>query len=63
MIIKENFGYLEGINLIYVGDGCNNIVYLLMVVGVMLGVNVRICIFKLLNLKEVYVDIVKEKVS
>lgn len=60
MIIKENFGYLKGINLIYVGNGCNNVVYLFMVVGVMFGVNVCICIFLLLILRDVYFNIVKD---
>ncbi len=39
MTIKENFGYLEGINLTYVGDGRNNIAHSLMVAGAMLGVS------------------------
>ena len=51
MTIKENFGYLEGINLTYVGDGRNNIAHSLMVAGAMLGVNVRICTPKSLNPK------------
>lgn len=63
MTIKENFGYLEGINLTYVGDGRNNIAHSLMVAGAMLGVNVRICTPKSLNPKEAYVDIAKEKAS
>ena len=43
MTIKENFGYLKGINLTYVGNGRNNVAHSLMVAGAMLGVNVRIC--------------------
>ncbi|MDN6630563.1 MAG: ornithine carbamoyltransferase, partial [Staphylococcus equorum] len=42
MTIKENFGHLEGINLVYVGDGRNNMANSLLVTGAMLGVNVRI---------------------
>ena len=40
MTIKENFGYLKGINLTYVGNGRNNVAHSLMVAGAMLGVNV-----------------------
>lgn len=43
MTIKENFGYLEGITLVYVGDGRNNMANSLLVTGAILGVNVRIC--------------------
>ncbi|MDG3021901.1 ornithine carbamoyltransferase, partial [Escherichia coli] len=63
MTIKENFGYLEGINLTYVGDGRNNIAHSLLVAGAMLGVNVGICTPTSLNPKEAYVDIAKEKAS
>ena len=38
MTIKENFGYLKGINLTYVGNGRNNVAHSLMVAGAMLGV-------------------------
>ncbi|AQP53975.1 ornithine carbamoyltransferase [Vagococcus penaei] len=43
MTIKENFGHLEGINLVYAGDGRNNMANSLLVTGAILGVNVRIC--------------------
>ncbi|WEG72980.1 ornithine carbamoyltransferase [Vagococcus intermedius] len=43
MTVKENFGRLEGINLVYVGDGRNNMANSLLVTGAILGVNVRIC--------------------
>lgn len=43
MTIKENFGYLEGLTLVYVGDGRNNMANSLLVTGAILGVNVRIC--------------------
>lgn len=43
MTIKENFGTLEDITLVYVGDGRNNMANSLLVTGAMLGVNVRIC--------------------
>jgi len=42
MTIKENFGYLKGLTLVYVGDGRNNMANSLIVTGSMLGVNVRI---------------------
>ena len=40
---SENFGRLEGITLVYVGDGRNNMANSLLVTGAILGVNVRIC--------------------
>lgn len=43
LTIKENFGYLEGINLVYLGDGRNNVASSLLVTGAILGVNVSIC--------------------
>lgn len=43
MTIKENFGRLEGITLVYVGDGRNNMAHSLLVTGAILGVDVRIC--------------------
>lgn len=43
MTIKENFGSLEDVTLVYVGDGRNNMANSLLVTGAILGVNVRIC--------------------
>ncbi len=43
MTVKENFGKLEGVTLVYVGDGRNNMANSLLVTGAILGVNVRIC--------------------
>jgi ornithine carbamoyltransferase len=43
MTIKENFGHLEGLTLVYVGDGRNNMANSLLVTSAILGVNVRIC--------------------
>ncbi|MGX6962580.1 ornithine carbamoyltransferase [Vagococcus xieshaowenii] len=43
MTIKENFGSLENVTLVYVGDGRNNMANSLLVTGAILGVNVRIC--------------------
>lgn len=42
MTIKEEFGYLKGLTLTYVGDGHNNMANSLLVCSAMLGVNVRI---------------------
>jgi ornithine carbamoyltransferase len=43
MTIKENFGTLQDITLVYIGDGRNNMANSLLVTGAILGVNVRIC--------------------
>ncbi|RIL91911.1 ornithine carbamoyltransferase, partial [Staphylococcus equorum] len=61
MTIKENFGYLEGINLTYIGDGRNNMAHSLMVAGAMLGVNVRICTPKSLFPKQQFIDIARQR--
>lgn len=63
MIVKENFGCLEGIILVYVGDGCNNMVNSLLVIGVILGVNVCICVLKELFFFDEVVNYVKEFVK
>lgn len=42
LTIKEKFGYLEGINLAYCGDGRNNMANSLLVTSAILGVNIRI---------------------
>lgn len=42
LTIKENFGYLEGINLAYCGDGRNNMANSLLVTSAILGVNICI---------------------
>ncbi len=42
LTIKENFGYLEGINLVYVGDGRNNMANSLMIGSAIMGLNYRI---------------------
>ena len=42
MTIKEEFGKLKNINLVYVGDGRNNVARSLLVTGAILGVNVSI---------------------
>lgn len=42
MTLKEHFGYLEGLNLTYIGDGRNNVANSLLVTAAMLGVNISI---------------------
>ncbi|WP_042352345.1 ornithine carbamoyltransferase [Bacillus massiliigorillae] len=42
LTVQENFGRLEGINMVYVGDGRNNVANSLLVTGAILGVNMRI---------------------
>lgn len=43
LTVKENFGRLEGIKLVYVGDGRNNVANSLLVGGALVGMDVRIC--------------------
>lgn len=42
MTIKENFGYLEGIKLVYVGDGRNNMANSLMIGSALMGIDYTI---------------------
>ena len=42
MTIKENFGHLEGVNLVYVGDGRNNMANSLMIGSAIMGLNYTI---------------------
>ncbi|MGM0409767.1 MAG: ornithine carbamoyltransferase [Bacillota bacterium] len=57
MTIKENFGHLEGINLVYVGDGRNNMANSLMVGSAIMGLN-----YTIVSPKELWPedDLVKE---
>ncbi|MBF8437550.1 ornithine carbamoyltransferase [Halanaerobiaceae bacterium Z-7014] len=43
MTMEENFGYLEGLNFVYTGDGRNNMANSLMIGGAIVGLNVTIC--------------------
>lgn len=43
LTVKENFGRLEGIKFVYVGDGRNNVANSLLVGGALVGMDVRIC--------------------
>lgn len=43
LTIKEQKGYLKGVNLVYVGDGRNNVANSLLVGAVKVGMNIHIC--------------------
>lgn len=43
LTVKENFGKLEGIKFVYVGDGRNNVANSLLIGGALVGMDVRIC--------------------
>lgn len=43
LTVRENFGKLEGIKFVYVGDGRNNVANSLLVGGALVGMDVRIC--------------------
>ncbi|MBP3040545.1 ornithine carbamoyltransferase [Bacillaceae bacterium Marseille-Q3522] len=43
LTVQENFGHLEGIKFVYVGDGRNNVANSLLVGGALVGLDVRIC--------------------
>lgn len=43
MTIEENFGYLKGIKLVYMGDARNNVANSLMVVSAKMGINFTCC--------------------
>lgn len=43
LTVKENFGRLEGIKFVYVGDGRNNVANSLLIGGALVGMDVRIC--------------------
>lgn len=57
MTIKEEFGYLKGLTLVYVGDGRNNMANSLLVTGSMLGVNVHIVTPKELHTDQDIIDL------
>lgn len=61
LTVKEEFGKLEGLTLVYCGDGRNNIANSLMVTGAILGVNIHIFTPKELNPAEDIVALAREK--
>lgn len=60
MTIKEEFGKLEGLKLVYCGDGRNNVANSLMVAGAKLGVSVTIASPKELFPEEDLLETVRE---
>lgn len=60
LTVKENFGKLEGLTLVYCGDGRNNVANSLLVTGAILGVNVHIFSPKELFPEEEIVTLAKE---
>lgn len=60
MTLKENFGELEGLTLVYTGDGRNNVANSLLITGAILGVNVHIVTPKALFPDEDLVNLAKE---
>lgn len=60
LTIKEQFGHLEGLTLLYCGDGRNNMADSLLVTGGLLGVNVHIFSPKDLELRADVLDMAKE---
>ncbi|PLR76205.1 ornithine carbamoyltransferase [Bacillus sp. V3-13] len=43
LTVKENFGRLEGIKFVFVGDGRNNVANSLLIGGALVGMDIRIC--------------------
>ncbi|WEV43795.1 ornithine carbamoyltransferase [Lactobacillus sp. ESL0684] len=60
MTLKENFGYLKGLTLTFIGDGRNNVANSLLVGGSMVGINVHIVAPKSLLPSENHVEIAKK---
>jgi ornithine carbamoyltransferase len=60
LTIEENFGCLEGVNLVYVGDGRNNMANSLMMGSAIMGLNYTIVAPKELWPKQEMVDKAKE---
>lgn len=60
MTLKENFGELEGLTLVYTGDGRNNVANSLLITGAILGVNVHIVTPKALFPDDDLVNLAKE---
>lgn len=60
MTMKESFGTLEGLTLVYAGDGRNNMANSLLVTGAILGVNIIIAAPESLFPKEGIITIAEE---
>ncbi|MFV8211090.1 ornithine carbamoyltransferase [Streptococcus pluranimalium] len=59
MTLKEHFGYLEGLNLTYIGDGRNNVANSLLVTAAKLGINITIIAPKSLQPDQEVIDLAK----
>ncbi len=59
LTIREQFGYLRGIKLVYVGDGRNNMGNSLLIGGAKMGMDVRICSPKSLFPEERIIEMAK----
>lgn len=60
MTIKEHFGHLEGLKLVYCGDGRNNMANSLLVTSALLGVNVAIVSPKKLLPSQAIVEVAQQ---
>ncbi|WP_071460492.1 ornithine carbamoyltransferase [Bacillus massilinigeriensis] len=60
LTVKENFGKLEGIKFVYVGDGRNNVANSLLVGGALVGMDVRIASPESLFPEQDVVELAKE---
>lgn len=60
LTIKEEFGHLEGLTLVYCGDGRNNMADSLLVTGALLGVNIHIFSPKALEPRADVLEIARE---
>ena len=63
MTIEENFGYLKGINLVFCGDGRNNVANSLMVASAKMGINFTLASPKELWPQQDLIDICKDIAS
>lgn len=67
LTIKEHFGYLQGLNVTYIGDGRNNVAISLMIGCLKMGINFKIIAPKELHpsqeIIEICAEYVKEKNS
>lgn len=60
LTVKEQFGKLEGLTLVYVGDGRNNVANSLLITGAILGVHTHIVTPEELFPEEKLIDLAKE---
>lgn len=63
LTIKEKLGSLDGVTLVYMGDGRNNVAHSLLVTGAILGVNIHIVAPKSLQPNRDVQDIAQQKAA